>query len=48
MVGSTVDLVRKFGDCTWIDHAIMDETDPLLFAAREDRDVKLWIKYLRT
>ena len=32
------DLVRKFGDCTWIDHAIMDETDPLLFAAREDRD----------
>lgn len=33
------DLVRKFGDCTWLDHTIMDGEDPLLFSAREDRDV---------
>lgn len=31
------DLVRKYGDCTWLDH-VPDINDPLLFAAREDRD----------
>lgn len=32
------DLVRKFGDCIWVDYAITENNDPLLFAAREDRD----------
>lgn len=31
------DLVRKFGNCTWLDH-VPDIDDPLLFAEREDRD----------
>lgn len=31
------DLVRKYGDCTWLDH-VPDINDPLLFAARDDRD----------
>lgn len=31
------DLVRKFGDCIWLDH-VPDINDPLLFSAREDRD----------
>lgn len=31
------DLVRKFGNCTWLDH-VPDINDPLLFAEREDRD----------
>ena len=31
------DLVRKFGDCTWLDH-VPDTNDPLLYAARKDRD----------
>ncbi len=32
------DLVRKFGDCPWVDHA-PDINDPILYAPREDRDV---------
>jgi len=32
------DLVRKFGDCPWVDHPV-DIDDPVLHAAREDRDV---------
>lgn len=32
------DLVRKFGDCPWVDHPV-DIDDPILYAAREDRDV---------
>ncbi len=32
------DLVRKFGDCPWVDHPL-DVNDPLLYAAREDRDM---------
>lgn len=32
------DLVRKFGDCPWVDHPV-DIDDPVLYAAREDRDM---------
>ena len=31
-------LVRKFGDCIWINHSLATD-DPLLFAARQDRNV---------
>lgn len=31
------DLVRKFGNCTWLDH-VPDINDPLLYASQEDRD----------
>ena len=31
------DIVRKFGDVVWVDH-VPDVNDPVLFAAREDRD----------
>lgn len=32
------DLVRKFGDCPWINY-VPDIDDPVLYAAREDRDI---------
>lgn len=32
------DLVRKFGDCPWVDH-VPDVNDPILTAPREDRDI---------
>lgn len=32
------DLVRKYGDCPWVDH-VPDVNDPVLYAARDDRDV---------
>ena len=31
------DLVRKFGDCVWVDH-VPNVDDPILYAARDDRD----------
>ena len=31
------DLVRKYGDCMWVDH-VLDTDDPILYAARQDRD----------
>ncbi len=31
------DLVRKFGDCPWVDH-VPDVDDPILYAERDDRD----------
>ncbi len=32
------DLVRKYGNCVWVDH-VPDTDDPILFAARDDRDM---------
>lgn len=32
------DLVRKFGDCPWVDH-VPDVDDPILYATRDDRDL---------